>query len=71
MVLDIVYDKAGTATLTYDGADGATHTAVFNGGTASGLNLPTTAKAIVGMSQMGATEAPFTIYYDNILVTVK
>jgi hypothetical protein len=71
MILDVVYDKAGTATLTYDGADGATHTAVFNGGTASGLTMPTTAKAIIGMSQTGATEAPFTIHYDNVLVTMK
>jgi hypothetical protein len=73
MVLDVVYDPtAGSATLTYDGADGATHTAVFNGPTTGGLSTPTTGEAILGMSQMmGAIEAPFVVHYDDVLVTVK
>jgi|HubBroStandDraft_1064217.scaffolds.fasta_scaffold219589_1 hypothetical protein len=70
MTLTVVYSAtSGSASLTYEGVDHAPHTVSYSGATES-ASSPVGGEAIVGMVASGKTEAAFTAYYDNVVVSV-
>jgi hypothetical protein len=71
MTLTVLYSEtAGTASLAYEGNDHTPHTVMYSGPTLFSTATPTMGQAIVGMAASAMTEAPFTAYYDNVVVTV-
>lgn len=68
MVLDVVYGTSGMASLAYEGSDMQAHVVTYTGG----ILVPTGAAAatvLLGMVAPGTTQASFSAYYDNVLVT--
>ncbi len=71
MTLDVHFGGAqsGSVSFTYTGTDNATHTVNANGATANAAVASTTIE--VGMEAPGTTEAAFSAYYDNVVLTVE
>jgi hypothetical protein len=71
MTLDVTFGSgsAGAVTLTYMGADHANHV-VSGGGTTANASVGGVTVE-VGMLASGITEAAFTAYYDNVVVTLN
>jgi len=66
MTLDVHLGVTGAVTLTYTGSDNVQHMVSGNGNTAANASGDVTVE--VGMQSLGATEAAFDAYYDNVVL---